>query len=549
MPEAPVRNSSRSIVASDGLLIGSALLVACVAGLLFRLPLLGDSLFADELSTYFVVRDDFRGMLVQVAGPQEWTPPLYFAIAWLFSKLGSDPTLLRLPSLLAGVATIPLVYVLGSMTVGRKAGMVGAALVAFSPLMIFYSTEARGYALLALLVLCSTIALLVALERGTARWWVLYAVLMAASMYTHYTCAFILAGQTAWALAVYPRSRRAIGLSVLLAAVLWSPWLGQYLADATNPNVDFIRTLSDFSFTGVLNDLVRYSVGDSISSPVEVPGIASLVLMALGLVVASVHLLLRDRRKPDPMVSLILILAFSTPVLTILVSTVGPLLFLPRTMITSFPGLALAVAVLVTSRGRRIAPVATACVLAASFLAALATTSDGNRRADYGVVVDRVQQFGEPGDPIVDLPFPTPGAWQALEAELDPGSEAYRSHPVFRLGAPTLQEALRIRRPGGPGQFPFPPLTDPGAVARQVQERAENGRFFLVFTGAEFPASSLERVDSADGVPRVTREFLRSLPPCYEVSLLGSSEGLRGIGASVYMVTFREECGPDGPGR
>ena len=94
---------------------------------------------------------------------------------------------MRLVSVLAGTAIIPLSFVLGRWTVGVRAGVVAAALVALGPFMIYYSTEARPYALLILLVLLSTLSLLRALSSERSRWWVAYAVFACAAAYTHFT--------------------------------------------------------------------------------------------------------------------------------------------------------------------------------------------------------------------------------------------------------------------------------------------------------------------------------------------------------------------------
>ena len=145
--------------------------VMTVIGLLLRLPSLGDSLFGDELSTYFTVTGHGLGRTVRIVrSDQELTPPLYYVLAWLTSRLGSSPDALRLPSVLAGVTAIPLTYCLGMRTVGRNAALVGTGLMAASPFLIFYSTEARAYALMLVLGLLSTLALLKALEAGQRRW-------------------------------------------------------------------------------------------------------------------------------------------------------------------------------------------------------------------------------------------------------------------------------------------------------------------------------------------------------------------------------------------
>ena len=148
------------------------LTVACVAvltavGLALRLAIAGQSLFADELSTYWIVSTNGLGGVVStVHTDAEITPPLSFVLAWLTTRLELTPELLRAPSLIAGSAAIPLIYLVGLRTVGRGAALVATALCALSPFMIFYSTEARGYALAITLVLGSTLALLVALDDG-----------------------------------------------------------------------------------------------------------------------------------------------------------------------------------------------------------------------------------------------------------------------------------------------------------------------------------------------------------------------------------------------
>src|SRR5207302_2677690 len=93
----------------------------------------------------------------------EITPPLSFLASWLSTRAGTSPELLRLPALIAGTATIPLVYLLGLRTVGRRAALLAAPLTALSPLMIYYSAEARAYGLMMFFLLGATLSLLLAL--------------------------------------------------------------------------------------------------------------------------------------------------------------------------------------------------------------------------------------------------------------------------------------------------------------------------------------------------------------------------------------------------
>jgi hypothetical protein len=104
----------------------AAISVLTGLGLVLRLPSLGDSLFGDELSTYFVVGGrSFGGALHLLHGNAiELNPPLYFAFAWLGDQLaGPSVQSLRFISLIGGTAAIPLTYVLGRLTVGGVEGV------------------------------------------------------------------------------------------------------------------------------------------------------------------------------------------------------------------------------------------------------------------------------------------------------------------------------------------------------------------------------------------------------------------------------------------
>src|SRR5437764_12926692 len=87
------------------------------------------SVFADELSTYWISATHSLGGVLSLMYSTgrlhhaEITPPLSFLASWLTTRIGKSPELLRLPALLAGIATIPLVYGVGLKTVGRRAAV------------------------------------------------------------------------------------------------------------------------------------------------------------------------------------------------------------------------------------------------------------------------------------------------------------------------------------------------------------------------------------------------------------------------------------------
>ena len=79
----------------------------------------------------------------------ESNPPLYYALAWGWAKaFGTSEVGLRSLSALFGAATVPVAYLIGRELASRRAGLAGAAIVAVNPMLIWYSQEARSYALL-----------------------------------------------------------------------------------------------------------------------------------------------------------------------------------------------------------------------------------------------------------------------------------------------------------------------------------------------------------------------------------------------------------------
>ncbi len=184
------------------------------------------SYWLDEAYTVRVL-DGSLGHVFSAVHHQESTPPLYYALAWLWGKaFGLSPWGLRSLSALAGTLTVPVTYAIGARIARPRAGLVAAALLAAAPLGVWFSQEARAYALATLLVALSLWCLVAALDGGGAarRWWVGWALSCALALATHYFTAFVIAPEIAWVLA---RSRSRAGWAAIgaiaLAAVALAP--------------------------------------------------------------------------------------------------------------------------------------------------------------------------------------------------------------------------------------------------------------------------------------------------------------------------------------
>src|SRR4051794_24119625 len=177
------------------------LIALTLAGAALRFGTLDlQSFWFDESVTVRLVRDDLFGMLGQIPD-SESTPPLYYVVAWFWAKLfGVGEVGLRSLSALAGTATVPVIFALGARVASVRAGLIAAALAATNPLLVWYSQEARAYALLVLLCALLTLLTLEAREHPRARTLAGWAALGGLALATHYFAIFIVGPAALWLL-------------------------------------------------------------------------------------------------------------------------------------------------------------------------------------------------------------------------------------------------------------------------------------------------------------------------------------------------------------
>ena len=76
-------------------------------------------------------------------------------VAWIVES-GADEISVRTPALVAGLASIPAMYLLGRSADDDRLGWIAALVVAFMPIAILESVESRGYAFMILFAILST---------------------------------------------------------------------------------------------------------------------------------------------------------------------------------------------------------------------------------------------------------------------------------------------------------------------------------------------------------------------------------------------------------
>jgi 4-amino-4-deoxy-L-arabinose transferase-like glycosyltransferase len=163
-------------------------------------------------------------------------PLLYYLLLHPWVQLVGDASAqLRLFSVLLNIAAMVAMVALAYRILGRTSGSLAAVLFAFSPMLLVYSLEARGYMLLVLLFVCLLHAHWMAVVEGRTSnpLLALYALLAALLFYVHYIAVFLLLGLFVHWLVhtrlVRARVLRLVGTGLLTLALV-SPGLRVMLA-------------------------------------------------------------------------------------------------------------------------------------------------------------------------------------------------------------------------------------------------------------------------------------------------------------------------------
>ena len=197
-----------------------AVAVITLAGAILRFSTLtAQSYWVDEATTVHELHLSFGALLHQVH-VNETTPPLYFVLAWVWTKLfGTGEAGLRSFSAVLGTGAIPVAYLCGRQLISRWAGVAAAAFAALSPFMIWYSQEARSYMLLGLLCGLSFLFFARAWRQPSTRSVVWWAVFSALAILTHFFAGFLVAPEGVLLLWRGPHRRRVLVAGAGVAAV------------------------------------------------------------------------------------------------------------------------------------------------------------------------------------------------------------------------------------------------------------------------------------------------------------------------------------------
>ena len=409
-PPAPVRRVLTWLGVQSVWLI-PALLTALVVGYRAASP----QPWRDEFATWTAARRPVSEIVALGQTIDGVTVP-YYIVAHAFTVLFGDSILaLRLPSMIAAVATAVACSLLALRLWGTKAGMLTGLLVAVMPAISRYGQEARGYALAACFAAVATLLLVRALESG--RWWrwAGYGMSVAALGLSHQIAILLLSGHLV-AVAVMNRRRLPVWvLSVLPGVAALVPWslLG---LDQRDDQLVWLTPVDGVTLAAF--------PGSIFINPIIAGAVIGLAAATLG----------RYDRW-----SVLLVLSVPLPVaLLYAVDHLIAPIFIGRYLYFTVP-LLLVLAGRALSLARHPAGLAVVVLLAAIGLPAQQSVRRAHSNFDYARAAELIRAGAQPGDAIVYAPR---DGWQFTDVAMEYHLGDDRPNDILQTASPEQNRSL-----------------------------------------------------------------------------------------------------------
>jgi len=356
------------------------LVAICALGAGLRFGTLGlQSFWDDEAVTVGVVLAPGLWTTLGHIPSSEASPPLYYVIAWVWTRVfGHSEVGIRSLSAVLGTATIPVAWWAARTLVSRSVALATAALVAFSPEMVWYSQEARGYALLVLLCTASLGFMAAAIRTRSDRMLTWWAVVAALAIGTHYFGAFVAIPEAAVLLWLLRERRRAVLVRTAGVGAVGVALLPLAIHQAGYGHDLWIRYLALGHRLG--QAWKEFTIGRAATPPSHLLPITHAVVIAAALVALRGGLRLHAGARRG--FALALGIGIAALAIPLALRLVGEDYFYARNLIGAW--IALAVALAVAAEVRLVGPVVL-CAVCGMFLAldVVTDTEPRMQRADW----------------------------------------------------------------------------------------------------------------------------------------------------------------------
>ena len=208
------------------------LLTILLLALFLRMINLDQSLWLDEAAQAL---ESARPLNQQYLIYADFHPPLYHYLLHFWMTMGRAEWVMRMSSVLPGVLTVFLTYLIGSKLVNKQIGRLAALLLAIAPYHIYYSQELRMYSL-------STFWAAMLIYAFISRKWWLHTVALIGGLYTIYLFPFVVLAELVYLMLVGrgDPSGRSYGeqfntfvkqwvFSCIIAGLSLTPWLPHFI--------------------------------------------------------------------------------------------------------------------------------------------------------------------------------------------------------------------------------------------------------------------------------------------------------------------------------
>ncbi len=386
-----------------------AVAIVTIVAAVARFHQLGtESLWLDEgVSWAMTLKGPWQ--ILEATAQNDLHPPLYYLLldAWV-AIAGTSEEALRMPSLLASLATLPVVYLIGREVFDEITGLLASALVALAEFHVLYAQEARMYAIVGLLAAISTLFYHRLVRDGPdRRTTVAYIASTLLLVYTHLLAWAVVAAHglhwlasqglpsgNRWPIRSWAKTQARL-------VVAFVPWLIPLVRQVTRVSSGFWVTDPE------LSDL--WGTVEAFS------GTAKLAVL-LG-TVALVGLLHRQRARPGDRLTwwdrhgLLLVWLVLPAGLLFTASELIQPIYVDKYLIGSSPAFFILVARGATCIDQRPVQVALAATLVVASGVNLQGMYDDHTKEEWREAADRVQTDAQPGDvvlfeaPFVQMPF------------------------------------------------------------------------------------------------------------------------------------------------
>ena len=360
---------------------GWLLLGLVVAGVVLRVWRLdGNGMTFDESFTAMAARLPV-GDLLTFLRTQDSHPPLDYLIRAPFARAGMSDAVLRVPSVLFSITALAL---FAWWMRGRgRIGVIATGMMAISGFQLLYGSQARMYALLALIGVAAAMTAERWLREPRARHAVAAGCLVFIAMLDHSSAFLLLAGLMALAGARNDRAawqwRGALAGAVAVWAPLWGP---SFSAQLTTPHASWIPSTSLSGFVDAVARQVTFT-----------EAVAPCVL--LGVIAGGVVLVRRDR-----LLGRVWITCGALPFALAAVIGIFTPFLLDRTLTLAAWAPLVAIAYLVDAAFRRWTALGVTATLAVGLLVVCGSYGFFSKAWEYDVAVAHLQAAVEHGDVI-----------------------------------------------------------------------------------------------------------------------------------------------------